>query len=1075
MPTLFLSYRRKDTGVIAGRVADHLRSCFGPDAVYMDIESIPPGVDFREHLKSAVLRSRVVLVLIGDRWVELDDRGKRRLDDPDDFVRFELEAALAHGKPIVPVLVDRASMPPAESLPVDLAEIAYKNAFALDSGRDFSTHIDRLIDELSKLGLPPKPVPVPTDQRDRRNRKVLLEEVKREAASRLDQALHQTATIDLGMHEEPLQVEHPWDAEVKFGEQPSKALAPSVGAIDVFDRPTVDGKLLILGEPGSGKTTTLLELARKLAARADTDADRSVPVILSLSTWKAGQMSFPDWVAAQLGRKYGVRKDIAVQWLNESRLSLLLDGLDEVAPTHQPRCIQAINEFLSSCQPPQLAVSCRRAEYLALNTKLQLNGAIGLQALTDEQVCDYVTSLGHRDLWDQLRADPGFAELARSPLFLGMLVAAQQSGALRGWQQGERAAESREQLLESYVAQAISRRASERTDWYSDESARAWLTWLAQQLRQRNESEFLLEQLQPTWLSSSTQRWTYRVAVVLFVALIFGLVMGLTGWLIPSSPAAKAVLQEYGRPAAESQQGAWEAAAFLLLTGIGLVAGSLVAGKARITPVETIRWSWRRAGQGAVASLGSPFATVLMEYSFYVLVAVFTVYGGLHWFPTPQAVHIPGDRARFWFMAAVLMALVALISMLLVVRAAISTLRVAKHDSRLRTAVRARLSECVFEAAISSLLTILWGTFLDFGLLVGTAAAVSAALLSGAGRLTERQPAFRLSDALIVALIASVAAGWLTWLYGVVIFGSLPQNSSWATWIAPCMTGSIGIALSAAQIAWLVAPKTGYGSNNVWFFSRASITAWVTQRWRWWFAIAALTSLLWSSALAVLLGTGRLKLFAEIVIGWLYVGSAGFTPLLSLSLLLMNVSSIALASVLFGLVKGGLTGPDINQRMFPNQGIWQSALNTALFALAGAVLIGTIMALVNIAAAATQAGTVPEKSDWIAVGATNGIFWGCLCALVPGAACVQHWVLRFVLWQHGVTPWRYVRFLDYATSRMVLQRVGGHYRFIHHLVRDHLASTGVAPDTSRKSKVVERSGRAGGPHSDPEPAPSRPA
>ena len=62
-------------------------------------------------------------------------------------------------------------------------------------------------------------------------------------------------------------------------------------------------------------------------------------------------------------------------------------------------------------------------------------------------------------------------------------------------------------------------------------------------------------------------------------------------------------------------------------------------------------------------------------------------------------------------------------------------------------------------------------------------------------------------------------------------------------------------------------------------------------------------------------------------------------------------------------------------------------------------------------------------------------------ALVPGAACVQHVVLRFVLWCRGVAPWRYARFLDYATERMLLQRIGGRYRFIHNLLRDHFAAT----------------------------------
>jgi hypothetical protein len=70
----------------------------------------------------------------------------------------------------------------------------------------------------------------------------------------------------------------------------------------------------------------------------------------------------------------------------------------------------------------------------------------------------------------------------------------------------------------------------------------------------------------------------------------------------------------------------------------------------------------------------------------------------------------------------------------------------------------------------------------------------------------------------------------------------------------------------------------------------------------------------------------------------------------------------------------------------------------------------------------------------------NVLSWGFLSGLIPGAACIQHFTLRFILWWNGAMPWRYVRFLDSATERMFLQHVGGRYRFLHDLLRDHFAA-----------------------------------
>ena len=151
MPKIFLSYRREDSQGLTGRIFDRLAPHFGINSVFMDVDTIPPGVDFRQHLSKAVAECDVFLAVIGDRWLSASQDGRRRLDDVRDFVRIEVEAALLRGIPVVPLLVGRTHMPREDELPDSLKLLAFRNAAMVDPGRDFHLHIDRLIVSLDKL------------------------------------------------------------------------------------------------------------------------------------------------------------------------------------------------------------------------------------------------------------------------------------------------------------------------------------------------------------------------------------------------------------------------------------------------------------------------------------------------------------------------------------------------------------------------------------------------------------------------------------------------------------------------------------------------------------------------------------------------------------------------------------------------------------------------------------------------------------------------------------------------------------------------------------------------------------
>jgi len=147
---IFISYRRADSADVTGRIYDRLTGHFGKSAIFKDVDSIPPGIDFKEHLEKAVGKCKIFLVVIGDRWLEMTDSlQNNRLYDPRDFVRIEIEAALSRNILVIPLLVRGASMPAEEQLPASLRKLVYRNALPVRSDPDFHRDMDRLIEAIS--------------------------------------------------------------------------------------------------------------------------------------------------------------------------------------------------------------------------------------------------------------------------------------------------------------------------------------------------------------------------------------------------------------------------------------------------------------------------------------------------------------------------------------------------------------------------------------------------------------------------------------------------------------------------------------------------------------------------------------------------------------------------------------------------------------------------------------------------------------------------------------------------------------------------------------------------------------
>jgi formylglycine-generating enzyme required for sulfatase activity len=159
MPKIFISYRREDSIEIAGRIYDRLEARFGADAVFMDVDNIPVGVDFRRQLDDAVATCDVLLAVMAREWLTVSKNGKRRLDDPRDFVRIEIEAALKRNIAVVPVLIGATAMPQEDDLPDALKPLAFRSAAKIDVGQDFRSHMERLIRALEQIGQPAQAKP----------------------------------------------------------------------------------------------------------------------------------------------------------------------------------------------------------------------------------------------------------------------------------------------------------------------------------------------------------------------------------------------------------------------------------------------------------------------------------------------------------------------------------------------------------------------------------------------------------------------------------------------------------------------------------------------------------------------------------------------------------------------------------------------------------------------------------------------------------------------------------------------------------------------------------------------------
>lgn len=387
-----------------------------------------------------------------------------------------------------------------------------------------------------------------------RMRRELLEIMLSDVNVRLDDSLYYQELIQLRREEQWKKVGQPAQMRVKpnpvflkqwlqpersleiFGRSKTQ-LEQGKKVIEVFERDDIARRLLILGAPGSGKTTTLLELKRDLIQRAQQHPEHPIPVLFELTDWKNSKQTFADWLIADLKFRHNIPPAMTRKWIKTGQLLPLLDGLDELKLTRRKVCLQKINKFLEAgSAQSSIVLCCPQEEYIEGKAILgKLGGAICLQPLTERQIESYLKRLGYGYLWQAIEDDPeGLLELAKTPLLLNLIPVACSDG-LR--QIGRRFSDStkrkecqkkcRQDLFDAYIKGRFEH--SHKGKGYEVEDAKRWLIWLAKTLKKRNKAEFLIEDMEPYLLETIQQRRLYKIFSGLISGIIFGFISGLIG------------------------------------------------------------------------------------------------------------------------------------------------------------------------------------------------------------------------------------------------------------------------------------------------------------------------------------------------------------------------------------------------------------------------------------------------------------------------------------------------------------------------------------------------------------------
>jgi phospholipase C len=451
----------------------------------------------------------------------------------------------APGQRFIPILFRGGSL---ADIPVPLRAMTHYNIDTDDGYKDLYAHItNQPRHEMHRVGLiksisPKQPQSYPSSLGfhgdgglpgvlDQRNRSALIRRVRQDWISGvLGHSLYRVARIELGLVSKENAVEQPLRTQFLALGESIAPVEPDTTITRAFD--DHGQALLILGAPGTGKTTLLLELTQVLLDRAECDQNLPVPVVFNLSSWAIRRQRFEEWLVTELSEHNDVPKKIARRWVESEFVLPLLDGLDEVASEYRRDCVDAINAFRRDHGLLPIVVSSRIADYESLGIRLRLRHAVLVETLTQTRVQDYLERGGEmlQPLRDAIATDAQLADLLQTPLMLWVAMLAYRNAPAQTAVAGTVTPQAT-QLFSSFVDAMFKRKGDAR---FSKEQTLSWLSWLAAAMTRKAQTIFYFESLGLDWLATSKERTFASIGIVTCCGLIVALMawLGTTGILV---------------------------------------------------------------------------------------------------------------------------------------------------------------------------------------------------------------------------------------------------------------------------------------------------------------------------------------------------------------------------------------------------------------------------------------------------------------------------------------------------------------------------------------------------------------
>lgn|GEM_PF-2886295 len=390
-----------------------------------------------------------------------------------------------------------------------------------------------------------------------------------------------------------------------------------LGILDAHDRS--GGKLMVLGDPGAGKSIQMYVLIKNLLARAESDEEQPIPILFRLSSWAQKRQPLEKWLVDEVPPFYNMSKGLFQVWLSGSLFEFLLDGLDEVPEKLRDECIKEINAFMVKFPEVKVVVSSRKTEYEQTKNKIALNGSFMLENLQPEIIRAYLENGGDTTaiLRKLLVSDETLLGFVGVPLNLDLTVRTFENMTDAEFPQFETVEKRREFLFDKYIDRMFNLREKRKPRVIaSKKQTLFWLGWLAKRMKENNQVLFPVESIQPNWVRGFFSRAIYHLVAMfafnvsgfassVFVSLAFTLPITLIFTLLVTYSEAFSRDAFFGISGQEYVVFFLFLASFNLIFGVFIgVIGSLVYGtKWEVKFPERIRFNFLQGGIAGIRGL----------------------------------------------------------------------------------------------------------------------------------------------------------------------------------------------------------------------------------------------------------------------------------------------------------------------------------------------------------------------------------------------------------------------------------------------------------------------------------------